>query len=120
MYDIGLPSHKSIFQLHIERVMKVRMLASSSSSAGAGLDLPSIPIYIMTSDINDAAIRAYFAENNYFGYPARDVFFFEQALLPCLTFDGKIILESATSLSLAPGTCHAMPCVQYCTCTYLC
>jgi UDP-N-acetylglucosamine/UDP-N-acetylgalactosamine diphosphorylase len=100
MYCIeGLPSGKCIFQIHIEKVQKVRMLAAKHNSSES---LPSIPIYIMTSDLNTKDIVNYFTSKNFFGYPSDDVFFFEQSLQPCLTFDGKIIVESAHSLSLAP------------------
>lgn len=97
MYNMGLVSEKSIFQLHIERVSKIRMLAKSSSGT-----MPSVPIYIMTSDMNDSIIREYFAGMNFFGYPSSDIFFFEQGLEPCLTFDGKLIIDNPNSLSLAP------------------
>jgi UDP-N-acetylglucosamine/UDP-N-acetylgalactosamine diphosphorylase len=103
MYNIGLPSGKTIFQLHIERIKKVRELAVlRSGSLTPCLSLPSIPIYIMTSNINDATIRAYFAKENYFGYPKDDIYFFQQGLQPCMTPEGKLIVESKTSLSMAP------------------
>eukprot|EP01039_Chlorochromonas_danica_P003025 gene3022-3300_t len=127
-YNIGLLSQKTIFQLHIERIQKIRQLAaqfmktmststatSSSSSSGDssgsdgsgsdngnGVSLPHVAIYIMTSDLNHQAIIDYFHDNAYFGYPSEDIIFFEQGLEPCFTFDGKIILESLTQLSLAP------------------
>jgi UDP-N-acetylglucosamine/UDP-N-acetylgalactosamine diphosphorylase len=97
MYDIGLISGKSIFQIHIERLSKIRSLAKRITG-----DLPSIPIYIMTSEMNDQIIKDYFLSKNHFGYPSVDIYFFEQGLEPCLTFDGKVIIESQISLSLAP------------------
>ena len=93
-YKIGLLSDKSIFQIHIEKVMKIKQLCPTQ---------PMIPIYIMTSDINHQIITDYFKEVNYFGYPAEDIMFFEQGLEPTFTFDGKVIIESTKSLSLAPG-----------------
>jgi len=95
MYNIGLPSNKTIFQLHIEKIMSIRNLSNKKSN-------PSIPIYIMTSDLNDKIIKDYFHDNNYFGYPSEDIYFFEQGLMPCLTFDGKIIIESENKLALSP------------------
>ena len=100
MYNMGLVSNKTIFQLHIERIAKIRALANST--VGSTAQSPSIPIYIMTSDLNDTIIRDYFAQEKYFGYPKEDIFFFEQGLEPCITFDGKIIVESTHSLALAP------------------
>jgi len=111
IYDIGLPSHKSIFEIHMDRVRKVRDLAAARRDAD-GPGATTIPVYIMTSDLNDATIREFFAQNNFFGYPPEDVFFFEQGLEPCLSLDGKLIIDSEESLALAPdgngGIYHAM------------
>jgi UDP-N-acetylglucosamine/UDP-N-acetylgalactosamine diphosphorylase len=98
IYDILMPSHKSIFQLHIERLAKVRNLVANYNNGA----LPSIPVYIMTSDMNHQQIQEFFQANNYFNYPPNDIIFFEQGLEPCFTFDGKIIMENSHSLSLAP------------------
>jgi len=100
MYKIGMPSGSCIFRLHMEKILAVRALvartaeiaaggcgagsSSASASASASLVLPSIPVYIMTSEINTERIKRYFKECDYFGYPSADVFFFEQALEPCL------------------------------------
>jgi UDP-N-acetylglucosamine/UDP-N-acetylgalactosamine diphosphorylase len=94
-YSIGLPSNKSIFQLHIERIQKLRQLCSTDSPA-------RIAIYIMTSDLNHNEIISFFTEHDFFGYPKQDVLFFEQGLEPCFTFDGKVILSSKTQIALAP------------------
>jgi UDP-N-acetylglucosamine/UDP-N-acetylgalactosamine diphosphorylase len=99
VYDIGLPSHKPIFQIHMERILKVKQLCASGGSEGT---MPSVPVYIMTSDLNHQIIKDYFENHNYFGYPKEDIIFFEQGLEPCFTFDGKMIVESPTNLSLAP------------------
>jgi UDP-N-acetylglucosamine/UDP-N-acetylgalactosamine diphosphorylase len=93
MYDLGMPSHKTIFQMHIEKIVKINLLVGNKDF---------VPVYIMTSNLNHSIIVQYFAEHNYFGYPADRVVFFEQGVEPSFTFDGKIIIESAESLSLAP------------------
>lgn len=97
MYKMGLLSDKSIFQIHIERIIKIKSLAHIKYGM-----MPCIPIYIMTSDMNDEIIRNYFNTMNYFGYPKEDIYFFEQGLELCISLDGKIIIDSLTSLSLAP------------------
>ena len=51
-----------------------------------------LPWYIMTSPATHAPTFAFFESKNYFGYRKEDVFFFEQATLPCLTADGKIMM----------------------------
>ena len=92
MYDIGLPSGRTLFQLLAERLKKLKKLA----------DCESLPFYIMTSPINHEDTTAFFKENDYFGLPENDVIFFQQGMLPCMTNDGKIILESADKIAMAP------------------
>ena len=93
MYHLGLPSDKTIFQLHIEKIRKVQMLSGATTT---------IPIYIMTSDMNHEVIECFFRDNAYFGCNADDFFFFQQGLEPCFEFDGKIIIESPSVISMAP------------------
>lgn len=62
----------------------------------------AIPWYIMTSDANDAATRAFFEKNNYFSYPTQDVYFFQQGMMPAFSMDGKILLGEKDSLALSP------------------
>lgn len=93
MYNLGLPSGKSIFQLHIEKIKRMQVLSGGSSN---------VPVYIMTSDINQQVISDYFKANDFFGSAEQDFFFFQQDLEPCFTFDGKMIIESPTVLSMAP------------------
>ena len=94
MFSLPFPSisSKTIFQIHMERLLTIRRLTKANS----------VPVYIMTSDLNDEIIRNYFKENNYFGYPETDIYFFQQGLIPCFDLNGKIIIESPQSLSLAP------------------
>jgi UDP-N-acetylglucosamine/UDP-N-acetylgalactosamine diphosphorylase len=61
-----------------------------------------IPWYIMTSDVNDAATRAFFAKNNYFGLDPKDVYFFEQGMMPAFSMDGQLLLGEKDSLALSP------------------
>jgi UDP-N-acetylglucosamine/UDP-N-acetylgalactosamine diphosphorylase len=96
MFNFGMPSSKTIFQLHIEKIQRLRHLTAINGS------LPYIPVYIMTSDLNDKVISDYFKDSDYFGYPENDMFFFQQDLMPCITPDGKLIVESETSLAQAP------------------
>lgn len=100
MYDIGLPSGKTLFQLQAERLLRVCALARGSDSVASSS--ARIPWYIMTSPLNDAATREFFASHKFFGVPEADVFFFSQGTLPCMTREGKIILESAGRVAMAP------------------
>eukprot|EP00903_Cladosiphon_okamuranus_P019455 g17889.t1 len=103
MYDIGLPSGKTLFQLQAERLLRVCALAAAEAD-GSGSDAasPRIPWYIMTSPLNDAATREFFESKDYFGIPKEDIFFFSQGTLPCMTREGKIILETGSKVAMAP------------------
>jgi UDP-N-acetylglucosamine/UDP-N-acetylgalactosamine diphosphorylase len=52
-----------------------------------------LPWYIMTSPATDVATRALFADNDAFGLPTEDVFFFQQGMVQSLDFDGRMMLE---------------------------
>mmetsp|Transcript_6800 Transcript_6800/g.15054 ORF Transcript_6800/g.15054 Transcript_6800/m.15054 type:complete len:483 (+) Transcript_6800:152-1600(+) len=91
MYDIGLPSKRTLFQFMAERIKKLGLLSGKGEKA--------VPFYIMTSPLNHKATTEYFASQNNFGI---DVKFFPQGTLPALTPEGKMILETPTSLAVAP------------------
>ena len=61
-----------------------------------------VPLYVMTSATNDAATRACFAENRFFGLAEEDVFFFPQAMWPALAPDGRILLDRPDHVFLSP------------------
>lgn len=61
-----------------------------------------IPWYIMTSDINDAATRAFFERHRYFGYDRSLIRFFQQGMMPAFGMDGKMLLGAKDSLALSP------------------
>lgn len=44
-----------------------------------------------------------FKQENYFGYEPSSFVFFQQAELPVLSEEGKILLNSETSLSMSPN-----------------
>ncbi len=62
----------------------------------------AIPWYIMTSDVNDAPTRAFFAHHNFFGLNSADVVFFQQGMMPAFSMDGELLLASMHSLALSP------------------
>lgn len=97
MYDIGLTSGRTLFQLVSERILKLRQLASGSHDS-----LSPLPFYIMTSPINHDETIGFFVKHNFFGLPKDDVRFFKQGMLPCLTLDGKIIMETPSKIAMAP------------------
>ncbi|MCC6679629.1 MAG: UTP--glucose-1-phosphate uridylyltransferase [Phycisphaeraceae bacterium] len=64
----------------------------------------SIPWYVMTSLVNDADTRAFFAAQNYFGLNRQDVFIFPQAMMPAMDMaTAKVLLADRDSLALSPN-----------------
>lgn len=63
-----------------------------------------VPWYVMTSPINDAATRAFFEEQNYFGLDVANVMIFPQAMMPAIDMQShQVLLESRSSLALSPN-----------------
>jgi UDP-N-acetylglucosamine/UDP-N-acetylgalactosamine diphosphorylase len=56
----------------------------------------------MTSEHTQGLTTDFFKENNYFGLQSSNIKFFEQFMLPCLTKEGKVILDDKSKLSKAP------------------
>ena len=79
------------------RVLTEQVLANRNRSG------VTIPLYIMTSPLNDAATRAFFLDNNCFGLSRRNLFMFPQGLLP--SFDaatGKLLLADKGTIAMNP------------------
>merc|ERR1712010_44011 len=97
MYNVGLPSKKTLFQLQAERIRSLQQLAEARTGRAG-----KIAWYIMTSASTVKPTSDFFEQNNYFGLDAENVFIFQQGTLPCFTFEGKIILGEKGALSRAP------------------
>jgi UDP-N-acetylglucosamine/UDP-N-acetylgalactosamine diphosphorylase len=93
-YDIGLPSRKSLFRLQAERILRVQRLGAKAGGVAEAV----VPWYVMTSGPTRGPTEEYFAENDYFGLKKENVVIFEQGVLPCISNDGKILLESKSKV----------------------
>nr|XP_020649100.1 UDP-N-acetylhexosamine pyrophosphorylase-like protein 1 isoform X1 [Pogona vitticeps] len=97
MYDVGLPSRKTLYQLQAERIRRVAQLAGEKFGTSCKL-----PWYIMTSEFTLGPTEAFFRDHDYFHLAKSDVVLFEQRMLPAVTFDGKAILDGKGKLAMAP------------------
>lgn len=97
MYDVDLPSHKTLFQIQAERIRTLQRLAYQQFNK-----LGRITWYIMTSEHTKEPTETFFMQHNYFGLDAKDVIMFEQGSMPCFGFDGKILLDEKYVISKSP------------------
>jgi UDP-N-acetylglucosamine/UDP-N-acetylgalactosamine diphosphorylase len=101
-YSIGPVSGKSLFQIHVEKVLALNRRYETS-----------VPLYIMTSPENDDATRAFFEERRFFGLEPAQVRFFPQGTMPAVEKDtGRLLLTAPGQLALSPnghgGTLQAL------------
>ena len=89
-YPVTPIQNKPLFQVFAEQLLAV----------GRDAGQP-VPWYVMTSESNDAATRAFFEKHDYFGYDAANVIFFAQGMMPAFSTDGKMLLGAKDSLVLS-------------------
>ena len=98
-FDIGLPSHKSLFQIQAERLLKLQALAKKYSKPDHDV---VIPWYVMTSGPTRVPTQKFFEEHSHFGLAPNNVVIFDQGVLPCISMEGKILMETKERVAVAP------------------
>ena len=115
MFDIGLPSHKSLFQIHCDRLWRIQAMAAfwchgnrhdirwfhcghlshSALHKVTALLMPfvvcrsPIQLVIMTSPATDQLTRQFFQQHNYFCLHHENVHFIVQVLQRCVLGAGS-------------------------------
>lgn len=90
--DVGINRPLYLFQRLIMNLQEVTEMAGTS-----------LPLYVMTSEKNDAETRRFFAENRYFGYPEEDVRFYVQEMAAAVDYQGKLLKEAPGRLATSPN-----------------
>ncbi len=91
-YDIGITHPVYIFERLIANLKDVCLQCGCN-----------VPLFVMTSDLNDGATREFLSKHDYFGYPEQFVRFFTQDMAPVVDFEGKLMLESPTKAAFSPN-----------------
>ncbi len=91
-FDIGVSRELPIFACQMENVKEVAKKAGYN-----------FRVFIMTSSINDAATRDFFARHGYFGYDKDKISFFVQDMTPACDFSGKVLLSEKYAPALVPN-----------------
>ena len=90
-YPISPIKNKTLFRIFAEN------LAATSKKYGV-----TIPWYVMTSPLNNAATKDVFEKADYFGLGKENVFIFQQGTLPNFDFDGKILMADKDTIATSP------------------
>ena len=90
--NIGVAKELYLFEQLLRNLMDV------TDEAGV-----YVPLYIMTSNINNADTTAFFEEHDYFGYPKDYVKFFVQEMVPACDYEARIYMESQTEVAMSPN-----------------
>jgi len=91
LFDIGLPSKKSLLQIQAEKIKKLESLADGV-----------IPWYIMTSESTDANIKETLDASKSFGLDPEQIHVFSQGNFPCLSDEGDILLADHNTIARSP------------------
>ena len=91
-YNVGVTKDLYIFECLINNLLDV------TNEAGA-----YVPLYIMTSTVNNDQTVSFFKEHNYFGYPEDYVKFFIQEMVPAVDYEGRILMQNETEPVLSPN-----------------
>ncbi len=91
-FPIGPVSQRSLFELQAQ---KIRRLSKQYGHA--------LPWYVMTSAATDEPTREFFRQKKFFGLPEADVFFLVQAMNPAMDFQGRLLLETPSTIFESPN-----------------
>jgi UDP-N-acetylglucosamine/UDP-N-acetylgalactosamine diphosphorylase len=83
--------NKSLFQVFAEKIRAVTVRYGRP-----------MHWFIMTSHQNHEATESFFQQNNFFGLDENYIHFFRQGRMPAVNFEGKILLDSKSSIALSP------------------
>ena len=103
MFDLGLPSGKSLFQLQAERIVRVQQLACARAGIVCASPANLVHWFVLTSAATHAETVAFFEAHQCFGIAPECIHFVQQGMLPALDRNGTPLRESADKVVLSPN-----------------
>jgi len=97
MYNVGMNSQKTLYHLFADKIQKLQNLALQKTGNNG-----FITWYIMTSEATMEQTQQYFKKCEYFGLESNNIKFFEQYTLPCMDFNGKVLLAANNKVAQSP------------------
>lgn len=82
-YKIGPVTGKTLFQFHAEKIIALQKKYDVE-----------IPWYILTSEFSNQSTKDFFEEEDFFQVKKDNIIFLEQAMIPALDFNGKLIMDT--------------------------
>ncbi|KAG0092198.1 UDP-N-acetylglucosamine pyrophosphorylase [Podila epicladia] len=106
--NIGLPSHKTLFQIQAERIQRLQEMAKAHRATRTHQDTDSLPPVvvtwcIMTSGATRQQTEKFLKEHHYFGLDYHNIIIFEQGVIPCFDTEGKFLLNTKHSIATSPN-----------------
>jgi UDP-N-acetylglucosamine/UDP-N-acetylgalactosamine diphosphorylase len=92
IYKISPVKQKPLFQLFAEQIKALSKIYNTQ-----------IPLLIMTSEENHDETVRFFGSKDYFGLEKKTIHFFRQDMLPAVTPDGNLVLQSNFRLFTNPN-----------------
>jgi len=108
MYNINMPSNKSLFEYISNRFLSSqknakKILGKNSTSTSNDKEFKPCTLMIMTSKENHKETEEFFKENNYFSIGEENVKLFPQDTLPAIDIEGNVIIKNKLEIFEAPN-----------------
>lgn len=103
LYNINMPSKKTLFEYLSNRFLSVQKLANKYFSKENTFEDNVSILLIMTSKENHQETIDFYKQNNYFGINPDNIRFFPQDTLPAIDVQGNIIIKDKFEIFEAPN-----------------
>ncbi|KAK3813552.1 MAG: UDP-N-acetylglucosamine pyrophosphorylase-like protein [Linnemannia elongata] len=106
--NVGLPSRKTLFQIHAERIKRLQTLARIHQATKIGQPLDDIPMpiitwCIMTSGATHERTETFLKQHAYFGLLPENIVVFQQGVIPSFDLEGKFLLRAKDQMATSPN-----------------